>query len=96
MAKRLSENKTADLSVHAQDSEDAADAAQEGRAHGQESWGAKRRQARAADTKRAIEKVNQTIQSVGDTAGRKLGSAVRAKKSAGRHERLESKAFAEV
>jgi hypothetical protein len=73
MAKRLSEQ-LADLSVHAKNAEDAADAAQK-EAH--DKIVARKEQARAAATT-AIEKVNQKIKSVGDTAGRNW-SAVRAK-----------------
>jgi hypothetical protein len=73
MAMRLSEQ-LADLSVHAKNAEDAADAAQK-EAH--DKIVARKEQARAAATT-AIEKVNQKIKSVGDTAGRDW-SAVRAK-----------------
>ena len=73
MAKRLSEQ-LADLSVHAKNAEDAADAAQK-EAH--DKIVARKEQARAAATA-AVEKVNQKIKSVGDTAGRNW-SAVRAK-----------------
>jgi hypothetical protein len=73
MAKKLSEH-LADLSVRAKKTEDAVSAAQT-EAH--EKLMARREQARAAATA-AVEKVNQDVKSVGDTAARKL-SAVKAK-----------------
>ena len=73
MVKRLSEQ-LADLSVRAKNAEDAAVAAQN-EAH--DKIVARQNQARAAAAM-AVEKVNQEIKSVGDSATKKWG-AVRAK-----------------
>ena len=73
MAKKLSEH-LAELSVRAKKTEDAVAAAQT-EAH--DKVVARREQARAAATA-AVEKVNQDVKSVGDTAARNW-SAVKAK-----------------
>ena len=76
MAKRLSQQ-LADLSVRAENAEDAV-AAAEKEAHGKIE--ARKEQARAAAAK-ATEKVNQEIKSVGDTAARNW-TAIRTKVAA--------------
>ena len=76
MVRRLSEQ-LADLSVRAKNAEDAAVAAQN-EAH--DKIVARKNQARAAAAT-AVEKVNQEIKSVGDSATKKWG-AVRAKVAA--------------
>ena len=76
MAKKLSEH-LAELSIRAKKTEDAVAAAQT-EAH--DKVVARREQARAAATA-AVEKVNQDVKSVGDTAARNW-SAVKAKVAA--------------
>jgi hypothetical protein len=78
MAKKLSEH-LADLSIRAKKMEDAVAAAQ---TEADEKVMARREQARAAATA-AVEKVNQDIKSVGDTAARNW-TAVKAKIAADR------------
>src|SRR5258705_3406683 len=73
MAKRLSEQ-LADLSVRTKNAEDAVDAAKK-EAH--DKFVVRQEQARA-DTKQAVEKANQELKAIGDTA-EKNWSAVRAK-----------------
>src|SRR5215471_16077066 len=78
MAKKLSEH-LADLSVRAKKMEDAVAAAQ---TEAQEKVMARREKARAAATA-AVEKVDQDVKSVGDTAARNW-TAVKAKIAADR------------